>query len=108
MSCLTNFTQKSPARTGIPRFVPKKVPDFAKLHAKEFGKMDSIDVYLSKKKDRSARNVAKERFEKAREITREHRDGRITMLPWHKLVLSSQKPVIFTSSLCWHPVQVKV
>ena len=39
--------------------------------------MDSLDVYLSKKKDRStkkiARNVAKERFEKAREITREHR-----------------------------------
>ena len=56
--------------------MPKKVPDFAKLHAKEFGKMDSLDVYLSKKKDRSSRNVAKERFEKAREITREHRDAR--------------------------------
>ena len=45
------------APTGIPRFVPKKAPDFAKLHAKEFGKMDSLDVYLSKKKDRSTKKV---------------------------------------------------
>ena len=45
------------APTGIPRFVPKKAPDFAKLHAKEFGKMDSLDVYLSKKKDRSIKKV---------------------------------------------------
>ena len=88
--------------------MPKKVPDFAKLHAKEFGKMDSIDVYLSKKKDRSARSVAKERFEKAREITREHRDGRTTMLPWHKLLLLSQKPVFFFQfQFVWPPCSSK-
>ena len=50
-------TPAAPSGTGIPRFVPKKVPDFAKLHAKEFGKMDSLDVYLSKKKDRSIKKV---------------------------------------------------
>ena len=32
--------------TGIPRPKVKKVPDFAKLHAKQFGKMDDLDSYL--------------------------------------------------------------
>ena len=43
--------------------MPKKVPDFAKLHAKEFGKMDSLDVYLSKKKDRSIKKVRHDNHE---------------------------------------------
>jgi hypothetical protein len=43
-----------PSGTGIPRFVTKRrVPNFAKLHAQEFDKMDSLDVYLSKKKERT-------------------------------------------------------
>merc|ERR1712008_101447 len=40
--------------TGIPRPKVRKVPDFAKLHAKQFGKMDNLDQYLGKKKDRMA------------------------------------------------------
>ena len=40
------------AGTGIPR--PRKVPDFAKLHAKQFGKMDTLDTYLEKKEKRMA------------------------------------------------------
>jgi len=38
--------------TGIPR--PRKVPDFAKMHAKQFNKMDTLNQYLEKKKDRMA------------------------------------------------------
>eukprot|EP00093_Oithona_nana_P000611 00611.XXX_2799_1909_1 [CDS] Oithona nana genome sequencing. len=33
--------------TGIPR--PRKAPNFAKMHAKQFGKMDTLDTYLEKK-----------------------------------------------------------
>merc|ERR1712156_4298 len=40
--------------TGIPRPKVRKVPDFAKLHAKQFGKMDNLDQYLGKKKERMA------------------------------------------------------
>merc|ERR1712168_321995 len=38
--------------TGIPRPKVRKVPDFAKLHAEQFGKMDNLDQYLGKKKER--------------------------------------------------------
>ena len=38
--------------TGIPR--PRKVPDFAKMHAKQFSKMDTLGQYLDKKKERMA------------------------------------------------------
>ena len=38
--------------TGIPR--PRKVPDFAKMHAKQFSKMDTLNEYLDKKKERMA------------------------------------------------------
>merc|ERR1711981_744640 len=41
-----------PVTTGIPR--PRKVPDFAKMHAKQFGNMDPLDQYMSKKKERMA------------------------------------------------------
>lgn len=43
---------KAKASTGIPR--PRKVPDFAKLHAKQFRKMDTLNQYLDKKKERIA------------------------------------------------------
>ena len=38
--------------TGIPR--PRKVPDFAKMHAKQFNKMADLNEYLEKKKERMA------------------------------------------------------
>ena len=38
--------------TGIPR--PRKAPNFAKMHAKQFGKMDTLDTYLEKKEKRMA------------------------------------------------------
>jgi len=44
--------KKVTLNTGIPR--PRKVPDFAKLHAKQFGKMDTLDTYLEKKEKRMA------------------------------------------------------
>ena len=31
----------------------KKMPDFAKLHAQQFNKMDTLDSYLEKKKERA-------------------------------------------------------
>ena len=41
-------------RSNIPKFVKKrKMPDFAKLHAQEFNKMDTLDTYLEKKKERA-------------------------------------------------------
>ena len=45
----TNITQRS----NIPKIVKRKMPDFAKLHAKEFSKTDTLDSYLSKKKERA-------------------------------------------------------
>jgi hypothetical protein len=44
---------KAKTTTGIP-IRSRKVPDFAKLHAKQFGKMDTLGQYLTKKKDRIA------------------------------------------------------
>ena len=41
------------AGSAIPKFVSKPAPNFAKIHAEQFEKMDSLDVYLSKKKDRT-------------------------------------------------------
>ena len=38
--------------TQIPQFVSKRAPNFAKMHAEQFNKMDSLDVHLSKKKER--------------------------------------------------------
>ena len=40
-------------RSNIPKIVKRKIPDFAKLHAKEFSKTDTLDNYLSKKKERA-------------------------------------------------------
>ena len=40
-------------RSNIPKFVKSKMPDFAKLHAREFNKMDTLDNYLVKKKERA-------------------------------------------------------
>ena len=41
-------------RSNIPKLVKKrKMPDFAKLHAQEFNKMDTLDTYLEKKKERA-------------------------------------------------------
>ena len=45
----TNITQRS----NIPKIVKRKVPDFAKLHAREFNKTDTLDNYLTKKKERA-------------------------------------------------------
>jgi len=52
-----SVTKAKERTTGIPRpkgVGVKKVPDFAKLHAKQFGKMDNLDQYLGKKKERMA------------------------------------------------------
>ena len=40
-------------RSNIPKIVKKKMPDFAKLHAREFSKTDTLDSYLTKKKERA-------------------------------------------------------
>ena len=45
----TNITQRS----NIPKIVKRKVPDLAKLHAREFNKTDTLDNYLTKKKERA-------------------------------------------------------
>merc|ERR1711935_270023 len=49
-----SVTKPKEKTTGIPRPKVRKVPDFAKLHAKQFGRMDNLDQYLGKKKDRMA------------------------------------------------------
>merc|ERR1719189_274749 len=51
-----SITKAKERTTGIPRpkVGVKKVPDFAKLHAEQFGKMDNLDQYLGKKKERMA------------------------------------------------------
>lgn len=36
----------------LPRLARKKVPDFAKLHAEQFEKMETLEVYLQKKQER--------------------------------------------------------
>ena len=48
-SCPNFITQRS----NIPKFVRSTMPDFAKLHAREFNKMDTLDNYLVKKKERA-------------------------------------------------------
>lgn len=40
-------------RSNIPKIIKRKMPDFAKLHAREFNKTDTLDNYLSKKKVRA-------------------------------------------------------
>ena len=40
-------------RSNIPKYVKSTMPDFAKLHAREFNKMDTLDNYLVKKKERA-------------------------------------------------------
>ena len=40
-------------RSNIPKMVKRKMPDFAKLHAKEFNKTETLDIYLAKKKERA-------------------------------------------------------
>ena len=40
-------------RSNIPKIVKRKMPDFAKLHAREFNKTDTLDNYLAKKKERA-------------------------------------------------------
>ena len=40
-------------RSNIPKIVKKKMPDFAKIHAREFSKTDTLDSYLTKKKERA-------------------------------------------------------
>ena len=59
--------------TGIPRFVSRRVPNFAKMHAQQFEQMDSLDVYLSKKKDRN--EAIREKFVEAREGARLHQEA---------------------------------
>ena len=40
-------------RSNIPKIIKRKMPDFAKLHAREFKKTDTLDNYLAKKKERA-------------------------------------------------------
>ena len=58
--------------TNIPRFVKfaRKVPDFAKMHEREFKKMESLDTYLDKKKKRS--ETTKAQMNKAKTLAEEH------------------------------------
>ncbi len=44
---------KKKASTLIPKFVSRPAPNFARLHAQQFDRMDSLDVYLSKKLERT-------------------------------------------------------
>ena len=40
-------------RSNIPKMVKRKMPNFAKLHEREFNKTDTLDNYLSKKEKRA-------------------------------------------------------
>ncbi len=42
--------------------VCRKAPDFAKLHERQFGQMESLDSYLAKKKQRN--EAAQEQLQK--------------------------------------------
>ena len=58
--------------TNIPRFVKfaRKVPDFAKMHEREFKKMESLDTYLDKKKKRT--EMTRVQMHKAKTLAEEH------------------------------------
>jgi hypothetical protein len=76
-SAMKSMRKASPAPTGIPRFVSKKAPNFAKLHEQEFNKMESIDITHSKRKERATQSRAsmvKEKFEKAKEMAGRHQE----------------------------------
>lgn len=64
---------KHVATTNIPRFVKfaRKVPDFSKMHEKEFKKMESLDTYLDKKRKRTE-TVQEQLKLKAATLTEEH------------------------------------
>ena len=72
-STVKKTAEKVKRESGIPRFMAKKAPDFAKLHAQQFERMESLDVYLSKKKERT--KVIKERFANAKEIAMQHEEA---------------------------------
>ena len=59
--------------SGIPRFVSKRVPNFAKMHAQQFDQMDSLDVYLSKKKEKAS--AVKDKFVQARQNASRHQNA---------------------------------
>merc|ERR1719308_90002 len=61
----------------IPRFVKfaqkgkvGKIPDFAKMHEKNFKKMDSLDTYVEKKKKLT--DTITKQLEKAKALSMEH------------------------------------
>ena len=56
-------TKKTIPGTNIPRFVKyaRKVPDFSKIHEKQMNKMESLDVYMDKKKKRLENTVEDQR-----------------------------------------------
>ena len=73
--------QKKSAESNIPRFVKyanaqkgkssaRKVPNFAKIHEKNFKKMESLDDYVEKK--RTLTDTLTKQMEKARELAKEH------------------------------------
>ena len=73
--------QKKSAESNIPRFVKyanaqrgkssaRKVPNFAKIHEKNFKKMESLDDYVEKK--RTLTDTLTKQLDKARELAKEH------------------------------------
>ena len=73
--------QKKSVESNIPRFVQysnaqkvkssaRKVPNFAKIHEKNFKKMESLDDYVEKKKKLT--DTVTKQLDKARELAREH------------------------------------
>ena len=73
--------QKKSVESNIPRFVKyanaqkgkssaRKVPNFAKIHEKNFKKMESLDDYVEKK--RTLTDTLTKQMEKARELAKEH------------------------------------
>ncbi len=56
----------STSMTGIPRPRNNKMPDFAKMHEKNFKKMDTLGDYLSKKKERMAALTPGEKLKSAK------------------------------------------
>merc|ERR1719410_2583486 len=73
--------QKKSAESNIPRFVKyanaqrvkssaRKVPSFAKIHEKNFKKMESLDDYVEKK--RTLTDTLTKQLDKARELAKEH------------------------------------
>jgi len=73
--------QKKSVESNIPRFVKyanaqrgkssaRKVPNFAKIHEKNFKKMESLDDYVEKKKKLT--DTVTKQLNKARELAKEH------------------------------------